>query len=343
MKHIYLLFLISVLMFSCNTNLGQTTSDKIDYIVKSAYKDGDFTGAVLVTDKGKVVYKNSFGMADAGHNVPVTDSTKFLIASLSKPLTAVLILRLAEQGKLGLHDKVSKYITSLDGYKSGNITIHQLLTHTSGIAEVIGEKHPFNKWDLLNNKFDFEPGTDFKYSNSGYVILKEIAQVASGKSYPELMSKEIFIPAGMSSSGIARDIKQIKNLASGYKTPHQTDAAPINYSLEIVDGAGSVYATAMDLYKFDRALASGELLSPQSVNLMLQQHVKEKYGYGWFLRERGGDWNTSYHKGNLLGYTAYISRQKTKHQCIILLANAENMELDDMERDIAKVLKSSNE
>jgi CubicO group peptidase (beta-lactamase class C family) len=339
---IYFLLLICLVFAACNTNPGKNTEEKIGYVVKKAYEDGDFTGSVLVTERGKVIYHNSLGMADAKGKRPITDSAKFLIGSLSKPFTAVLILQFVEQGKINPHDKIFKYFKSLTKAKSGNITIHQLLTHTSGIKEIISETHPFKESDLLNNAFNAEPGADFEYSNTGYVILKNIAEIASGKTYADLIKEQIFIPAGMNSSGVAHDLKLVSNLAVGYKTPSQAEPAVINYPLQIVDGAGSIYATATDLSKFDRALAEGKLLSAKSMDLMLQQHVKEKYGYGWYLRERGGVWDVSYHKGNLPGYTGFLSRQKTNDQAIIILANADNLDLADLEKDIAKILKAAN-
>jgi CubicO group peptidase (beta-lactamase class C family) len=185
----------------------------------------------------------------------------------------------------------------------------------------------------------FEPGSDFEYSNSGYVILKEIAQIVTGKEYAELIQAEIFDPVGMISSGVARN-SILNEIAKGYKDVAQADAANVDFPLENVDGAGSLYSTTEDLYKLDRALYGDSLLSVNMKEQMLKQHVPEKYAYGWFVRERGGVWDVYYHKGNLAGFTSFITRRTQKNQFIIILSNAENTDLSDIENGIHKILKA---
>lgn len=116
----------------------------------------------------------------------------------------------------------------------------------------------------------------------------------------------------------------------------------IDFPIENVDGAGSVYSTVEDLYKLDRILYSERLLSKEMKEQMLKQHVSEKYSYGWFVRERGGVWDVYWHKGNLPGFTSFISRRVQKDQFIIILSNAENLELSDIENGISKILKAQD-
>ena len=338
-SHFCIFFLLIVT--SCNTNPGKTKPEKIDYLVEKAYSDHEFVGNVLVVDNGQVIYKKSFGKANAESGKLNSDSTKFLLASLSKPFTAILILKLAEQGKLNLTDGLGKFFKTVRNLKAAKVTIHHLLTHTSGMKEFITEKREFIEEDLAQSGFKFDPGSDFDYSNSGYALLKEIAEISSGKPYEDLIKGLIFSPLKMTSSGVARNVDTIPNLAIGYTNTTQEQPDKINYSLKIVDGAGSLYTTTSDMVKFNQGLNSQKFLSKPMRELMFRQHVKEKFGYGWYLRERGGIWDVSYHKGNLPGYTSFLSRRTTTNQMILLLANAGSLDLADIENDIARVLKAN--
>jgi CubicO group peptidase (beta-lactamase class C family) len=192
---------------------------------------------------------------------------------------------------------------------------------------------------LAKATLSFEPGSDFEYSNSGYVILKEVAQIITGKDYTELVHNEIFNPVGMMSSGVAKNAR-LNEIANGYKDPKQVESATIDFPLENIDGAGTVFSTIEDLYKLDRALYANSLLSAEMKQQMLKQHVIEKYSYGWFVRERGGVWDVYYHKGNLTGFTSLLTRRTQKNQLIVILSNAESVDLSDIENGIHKILKT---
>ncbi|MCF0075566.1 beta-lactamase family protein [Dyadobacter sp. CY261] len=335
-----LLLLISTLT-SCEINPGKTKPEKIDYVLEKAFKKREFVGNAIVLDKGNVIYKKSYGEANVKAAMPNSDSTKFLIASLSKPFTAILILKLAKQGKLDLNDGIEKFFPEVPELRDKKITIHHLLTHTSGIKEFITEKHVFEQNDLNGTVCNFDPGSDFEYSNSGYVLLKEIAEISSGKSYKELVNTIILSPLNMNSSGVARDMASISNLAVGYKDASQQEVDEIAYSLGTIDGAGSLFSTATDMVKFSQGIDSQDFLPKSLQALMFRQHVNQKCGYGWFLRERGGVWDVSYHKGDLPGYTSFLSRRTTGNQMILLLSNASRLDLADLENEIAKILKGT--
>lgn len=213
-KVIYCLFFLSLI--ACKNNPGKNKPEKIAYLVQEAFEEKEFIGNVLVADRGNIVYKKSFGKADQQNSLPSNDTTKFLIASISKPITAILILRLADRGILKLDDTIIKYFPKADS-QIGKISIHQLLTHTSGINEIVNEEENMDIASLIEKGTSkFEPGSDFEYSNSGYVLLKEIAEIATQKDYSELVKAEIFDPSDMTSSGIARN-STLTNLAKGYK------------------------------------------------------------------------------------------------------------------------------
>lgn len=328
-------------LVTCTNNPGKTKAEEIDYLVKEAFEDKEFIGNVLVADQGEIIYKKSFGSADKESNLQNSDTTKFLIASVSKPITAILILRLVDKGILKLDDTLNKYFANLDS-NIGKISIHQLLSHTSGLNEIINEEEGMDiKVRISKATLGFESGSDFKYSNSGYVILKEIAQTVTGKEYAELVQIEIFDPVSMTLSGVARN-SELDKIAKGYKDATQSEPAIIDFPLENVDGAGTVYSTIEDLYKLDRALYLESLLSAKMKDQMLKQHVPEKYGYGWFVRDRGGVWDVYYHKGNLAGFSSFITRRTQKNQFIVILSNAENADLSDIENGIHKILRAQD-
>jgi CubicO group peptidase (beta-lactamase class C family) len=156
------LFLLSFL--ACKTNPGKNKKEKIAYLMNQAFANKAFIGNVLVAENDKIIYQNSFGKASA--NIKNTDTTQFLIASLSKPITAIIMLRLAEKGLIKLHEPINNFIKS-DNAAVGIITIHQLLTHSSGLSEFINKDFDFNHAFKLA-KLNFPSGSAFEYSNSGY-------------------------------------------------------------------------------------------------------------------------------------------------------------------------------
>lgn len=338
-KILYCLLLLSLV--TCKEKSGKTKAEKIDYFLQEVFDDKELIGNVLVADQGEIIYKKSFGKTDQENNLQNTDTTRFLIASVSKPITAILILRLVDKGILKLDDTINKYFTNLNT-QIGKVSIHQLLTHTSGINEIINEEKGMDVKELIPKAtLGFEPGSDFGYSNSGYVILKEIAQIGTGRKYAELVQTEIFDPVGMTSSGVARN-SELDGIAKGYKDENQAESAIIDFPMENIDGAGTIYSTTEDLYKLDRALYTESLLSAKMKEQMLKQHVPEKYGYGWFVRERGGVWDVYYHQGNLTGFASFITRRTQKNQFIIILSNVENTDLSDIENGIHKILRAQD-
>ena len=330
--------LLIVFLATCTNNPGKTKEEKISFLLQKSFEDNEFVGNVLVADEGRIILKKSFGIADRTTDLENNDTTKFLIASISKPITAVLILRLVDKKILRLDDKVSTYFTVSD-QRIGSIIIHQLLTHTSGISEFINKEQNVVMTSLLEKaSLNFEPGTDFQYSNSGYVLLKGIAETATQRTYSQLVKEEIFDVAEMTSSGAARN-SSAAAFARGYKDATQRQEVVVDFPLENVDGAGSVYSTVDDLYKLDRALYTEEIISNEMKENLLKQHVPEKYSYGWFVKERGGIWDVYWQKGNLPGFTSYISRRVQTNQFVVLLANAENLDLESIENKIDKILK----
>lgn len=333
----YLMILLVVLP-ACSSNPGNTRVERIHNLLTDKFENREFTGSVLVAGKEGIIYRGSFGYADVEKHERNTDSTKFLIASLSKPITSILMLRLVDKGFINLDDPIKKYF-HVTNAKVGAITLHQLMTHTSGISEFIGKNMGTEIGSLLDSvSLHFEPGTDFEYSNSGYVLLKEVAQLSTGRSFSDLLNEEVFKVTGMTSSGVARN-SMLHQLATGYRDATQSEKESVDFPLENIDGAGSVYSTTADLSLLDIALYDTVLLSNEMKDKMLKQQVAEKYGYGWFIRERSGHWSVYWQKGNLPGHSTYISRNIRGHQLIVILSNSGQVEVDEIEQDIYRIIK----
>jgi CubicO group peptidase (beta-lactamase class C family) len=309
-------------------------------VVREYIKDNGFTGTVLVADKGEIIYNQSFGDSDHQSNTRNSDTTRFLIGSVSKPLTAILVLKLVAAGKLKFDDTIGNYFPQSDPSVAA-ITIHQLLTHTSGIGEIINKENDMDLDALINNaKLSSDKHNDFEYSNSGYVILKEIAERVTAKDYRDLLEEEVFGPARMKSSGVASE--NMDMIAKGYEDAHQNKIVSLDFPIQNVNGAGSIYSTTRDLYKLDSVLYTDVLLASDIKSQMLKQHVPEKYSYGWFVRERGGVWDVYWHSGDLPGFHSFMSRRVEKKQLIVILSNAEGGDLSDLENSISRILKSAD-
>lgn len=289
----------------------QVINKKIDSLIITEFNNDNEPGGVfLITQKGKPIYKKAFGQANLELDVKLTPENVFQIGSMTKQFTSIAILMLEEQGKLNVNDAISKLIPD---YPNGDkITIHHLLTHTSGIKDFtkmkslseISQKEMTPKMMVdffKDEKVDFAPGEKFEYNNSGYVVLGYIIELASGMSYEDFIQKNIFDKIGMKNSFYASDRKVIKNRAYGYhkKSYGFVNKTIINFSVPF--SSGSLMSTLDDMLKWQIALNRNLLLSKKSVEkaftkYRLNNGLEIEYGYGWNLktinnivtREHGG-------------------------------------------------------
>jgi CubicO group peptidase (beta-lactamase class C family) len=224
------------------------------------------------------------------------------------------------------------------------VTVHQLLSHTSGIPEFLdgsisSEKKYTDQWftEKLNALVLDSIAGRFKYVSSTYVLLAHIIEKATGRSYSENLNKNIFEKAGMRNSGNLVTGESIKNIATGHITKDSAVIKAPFVNPAIFKGAGSVYSTVEDLYHFDQALYSNALLNDQFKQKMFTSQSNGPYGYGWFIR-RLPIGNIVYHEGDLPGYTCIFFRGIEKKYCIVLLAN--NQSHDKYKLDIVKRITS---
>ena len=321
----------------------------IDGRVKDYVDAGLFSGVVLVSKGDAVVYQKAFGLADRAFKVPNAINTKFHIASVSKPITAAAVLLLAERGKLSLDDPVSKFVP--DFPNGGRITIEEVVTHYSGLADA-SSGPDYNNWarfpqtpaslvkKLAKLPMRSEPGTQYSYSNSNYHLLALIIEKASGQSFGDFLTENIFKPLGMRDTAHHGDEKAIVDgLATGY-LPKDADAfeKPPYFDWTAKTGNGSLYTTAGDLLKFHRALQHGTLLKPETVKASYGfDRTDRSVGMFWFRRSQNGH-RSVYIGGSSPGFKAHLERFIDDDVAVIVLSNLYLASPTPIAADISQIL-----
>ena len=319
-------------------------SDKVDSYIAARVREQRIPGlALAVIRDGRVVKERGYGLANIELQVLVTPETVFQLGSIGKQFTAAAILMLAEDGKLSLDDKITRYLPNTAAAWNG-ITIRHLLNHTSGLADYTDDKYiapggltPLHE-ELTDDEilrrfttlpFDFAPGEKWSYSNTGYAILGFLVRKVSGQSYGDFLRSRIFKPLGMSATRVISESDIIPNRAAGYilengEIRNQHWVSP--HSNTLADGA--LYSTAADMIKWDAAITARALLKPESYAQMwtpapLNDGKTYPYGFAWDLLEVNGH-RLQEHGGAWQGFTAHYSRYPDDHLSVIVLTNLES-------------------
>lgn len=334
MKKPGLLPLVLFLVVSCRNHIpagaDSELGPKVDAYLQPFIDVNAFSGAVLMARAGQVLLAKGYGLANREFNVPATSRTKFQIASLSKSFTAAAVLLLQERGQLNVGDSLSRFLP--DYPSAERITLHHLLTNTSGVPNVNDlpeydqeSRFPHTLAETIalfkDEPLQFEPGAHYAYSNSNYNLLAAVIEKVSGQDYGDFLERNIFAPLGMRDTAHrGRDAVIVSNLAPGYQPSGAWDIERAPFlDWTIKTGNGSLYSTAEDLYKWHRALRAGGFLSPDSLAQMFKDQV-DGTGYGWFVGERSGRKVLRY-SGRSPGYTASFERYPDEDACIIILSN----------------------
>jgi CubicO group peptidase (beta-lactamase class C family) len=305
-------------------------TSNIETYLSPFVESGNFTGAVLVARKGQILFRRAYGMANYELRASNSPSTRFHVASVSKPFTAIAILQLEEQGRLNVSDPVARLVPD---FPSGDkIKLEHLLTHTSGIPNVNDlpdydtfARSPHTVAELVAKfaslPLDFEPGSNYGYSNSNYNLLALILEKVSGEKYGDYVRKHILEPAGMSDSGHDGEAwRLIPGAASGYE-PAGVDfyekAPYLDWSNKT--GNGSLYSTIDDLYRFDRALNTDTLLKAATRHKYFVEGKGNRFG--WFNRTRSGHRVMSAN-GRSPGFTSSVDRYPDDDVTVIVLSNS---------------------
>lgn len=350
-------FLLVFLLGNLSLALGQDKATQIDKLMKAYTEYGEFSGAVLVADHGKVIYKNGFGLANIEWNAKNTPDTKFRIGSLTKQFTSMLVMQQVAAGKLDLHKPISTYLPDYPKPNGDQITLHDLLTHSSGIPNFTSfptygkmMKMEFTPAELVqtfaDSTLEFAPGSQYQYSNSNYVLLGYILETVTGQSYEDLLQQNILDPLGMKNSGYDHHGPILPKRATGYfKTLTQSRNADF-IDMSVPFAAGAIYSTVEDLYKWDRALYTDKLLPKKYRDQIFTPYVSAgrfDYGYGWAMGKipvgtSGDSTYVVHHSGGINGFTALITRFTQDDKFVILTANIATDALEDITLSIANVL-----
>jgi CubicO group peptidase (beta-lactamase class C family) len=330
--------LLLAALSACGDTSERPLAARIAQVFEAAHSAGDFNGSVLVTRDGTIVYQGSFGLADEVRRIPNSSATKYVAFSVLKPMTAVLVFQQIEAGTLRLDDRLDGLFPSLAGKPAGGITIRQLLSHTSGIEDVIGlhTEHRITVSDLESARV-LDNGS-FEYSSAGFVCLALVLERVTGLEYGRLLNERIFVPAGMSASGLLRSHISADGLATGYREDDGVRVvAPLGVAPEVLDGAGSLYTTVGDLALFDQALRSEKILSRRMQEEMLTRLSGDR-AYGWSLGEQDGRY-FPWHQGSFRGFTSIYVRQVHRREVIAILSNDQETDVLGLRTQVLRLLK----
>jgi CubicO group peptidase (beta-lactamase class C family) len=359
----FLKLVLAVLLTSCSTPLtvnptpqSSTTSveavqiasvpaSEIDTYLNSLVHIGSFSGSVLIARNGEVLLTKGYGFADREHKISNTPQTKFRLGSITKQFTAMGIIILEAQGKLDVQDAICGYLSECpEAWET--ITIHHLLTHTSGIPNFTSftdyqitmatPSPPEETIDRFQDEpLDFQPGERWSYSNSGYILLGHIIERVSSQSYEEFLQENIFTPLQITNTGY--DHNQ-DDLAVGYKSIF-SKADFIDMSIPY--SAGGLYSTVEDLYKWDQAFYTKQLLPQDYLDQIFAAHVAipnsdgMAYGYGWMVGLEDGRQIIT-HGGGIEGFVTNIARYPQDKTVIIILSNQEYTSMGIIQPELAK-------
>ncbi len=326
-----------------------------DTIMAGQVERGSFSGAVLVSRAGKVLFERAYGMADAQNNTRNTLHTRFRIGSITKTFTAIIVMQLEGAHRLALTDSVCSYIPECPpGW--GAITLHHLLSHTSGIYNLTrttpGEPQveqmlaaPITQLQIfarfIHEPLAFAPGARFEYSNSNYWLLTRVIEKVTGMPYEQVLHQRIFGPAGMDDSGITHDWSTTPDAAIGYWVSRRGKferAAVVAGSWSA--GDGGIYSTVLDLEKFSNALDSG-ILIPRATLERMRAPVTAEYGYGWSTpkiskltvnRQQVG------HGGALPGFVSQFQRFEAENLTVIVLSNSQRSDPPQVAQGLASAV-----
>lgn len=350
-------FLMVLFSFS-SPIFAQNKATKIDSLVKLYHDYGKFNGTALVAEGGRVIFKKGFGLANMEWNIPNKPDTKFRLGSITKQFTSMLVLQLAEEGKLSLDGKLPEYLPYYREDTGKKVTIHHLLTHTSGIPSYTGlpefmdevSRDPYGVEEFVkkycSGDLEFEPGARFKYNNSGYFLLGAVIEKITGQPYEMVLEAKIFKPLGMKSSGYDHHGPIIPNRAAGYEQSLEGYANASYLDMSLPYSAGSLYSTAEDLFIWDQALYTEKLLSAKMKELLFKPHVAmggAAYGYGWGvgkkkLPQSKREVAVISHGGGINGFNTLIERYVDDKHLIVLLNNTGGTSLGEMSTAICRIL-----
>jgi CubicO group peptidase (beta-lactamase class C family) len=314
-------------------------AQKLDRYLTRRARNQEFSGVVLVAQYGKILLKKAYGFAESDQEIPNTTETRFQLASVAKTITATAIMMLVERGQIQLQSPISTYLADTpEEWK--NITVQHLLSHTSGIPDYFSFDEFEHEMNLTPSgviqvaktyPLDFPPGSEFSYTNTGYVLLGKIIEEVSGKTYAQFLRETIFDPLQMNATG--RDGNNEPS-ATGYVSYGEpADMFPITNAL----GDGDLFSTVDDLYQFDRALYEETFLPRTARETMFTSVGQNNYGSGWEVTTWKHKRVVS-HSGGINGFATELMRFPDDNTVLIVLSNIESFDAVQAAWEMAEIL-----
>lgn len=342
----YISILVACFFLFAAGSLAANPGPGVDAYLRALSRQGGFSGAALVARDGKVLLSKGYGQANREWDIPNKPRTKFRIGSITKQFTAAAIMLLRERGRLSVQDPIGNYLADCpEAWK--DITLHHLLSHTSGIPE---RALPTNTTQAAfpptadglaarynNTPLAFPPGAKWAYSNAGYILLGYLIEKVSGQSYAEFLRENFFAPLGMTNTGYDDNRQVVKRRAAGYVCRGLTVVNAPYIDMNVPHGAGALYSTVEDLNRWKQALFGGRLLSPASLHAMTTPGAAG-YGYG-LMAGRQFDRGVIFHVGRISGFAGYLGYFPDERVTIVLLLNYDIglVALDKLHRNIAAI------
>lgn len=320
------IFGAGVLMTAAQGDIGQFKLE-IDSLISGYYSNGQFNGSVLIAFKDKKIYDKAWGYSDLETDSVLDEQSQYYIASISKLFTSSAILLLNKQGKLNLDSMVTSYLPELpECYRT--VRIRHLLSHTGGIPEAEGDWQNRVGWDnsdimlflSAQKQLDFMPGTAYRYSNNGFVLLAMVVERVSALPYGAFLKQNLFERADMDHSFVvARNLDvDPQHVVRSYVQGKQAD-----WPLYIV-GPSGVYTTTSDLFLWDRAFFSYDMFDKSEVEHILKpvvvNGVEQNYGLGWGVLNMGGE-SYAGHMGGMFGFRTLYEHQVNQNRTLIIFTN----------------------
>jgi len=354
MRTIQLILALSVCLSSGTAGAEEVVSGdlgrRLDALLKTNEAQG-FSGVLLVSRQGEIAISKGYGLADRENGVRCTSETVFDIGSVTKQFTAAGIMHLEQAGKLAVQDKIGKYFSNVPDDKAG-ITLHHLLTHSSGLREGFGHDYEVMTRDqivraALESELSWEPGDRYRYSNAGYSLLGAIIEIVSGKPYEQYLRDNLFAPAVMTQTGYVLPDWDKDLIAHGYRRDDTHWKTPLDHKWD-KDGPywnlksnGGILSTVGDLYRWHRALARDEIFDEERKQKIFTPYMREGptaksyYGYGWAIFNTRQGKKIAHDGGNGVFFADFI-RYVDKDIVFIILSNTSPHSGAKYEREVLR-------
>lgn len=343
----------SVLFLLLLSLVSSAQSELLQQYLDIQQQNNHFSGVVLVTQNGAIRTQAVVGNASYELGVPIRVESVFKVASVSKQFTAMLVALAIEEGKLGADDKLERFFPALTDPKWRQITLHQLLTHTSGLPHNEGiEDYWSVKYrlslspeqalsEILATKLLFAPGTRMYYSSPGYGLLVYVLEKVYAQPYEKLLQEKILRPLGLSNIGVSEAPKRVTNMTSPYHLLGDSLIAAPYRNASLMRGSGDLYANAIDLARWNESFSDGGPWSTSLRKMLFTPYSSgrndtERYGYGWFIRQ--GPRRAYYHGGGSFGCSALSAWYPEDNLSIVILSNVSILPVNSIWDDIEKII-----